>query len=325
MTWTLLHAKLQTLFKQRSLLPKGDRLLIALSGGQDSVCLTQLLIDLQPYWHWQLAIAHCNHGWPMDRGLPDRVRQLAQRWQLPLHITTAIDLPETEAAARHWRYSALSDLAQTHDYSTVVTGHTRSDRAETFLFNLIRGSGSQGLGAMDWARSLTENCRLVRPMLSISRQETGKFCRKLGLDVWDDRANQDLRFARNRLRLTLIPLIKREFNPQIEQSLAQTAEILRAEADYLDRQTQLCYTTACDRDSPRLNRVHLQTLPLALQRRLIKHFWSQWLDPAPNFEKIEAIIQLIDAPQRSRTPSLSQHIFAEVTGDWITLQGIAPH
>lgn len=325
MTWTLLHAKLHALLKQRPLLPKGDRLLIALSGGQDSACLTQLLLDLSFHWQWQLAVAHCDHAWPVDRGLPDLVRQLAQVWQLPLYIATAENLPETEAAARHWRYSVLAELAHNHGYSTLVTGHTLSDRAETFLFNLIRGSGSQGLGALNWERPLAENCRLVRPLLAITRRETGEFCRKQELAVWNDLANQNLRFARNRLRLQLIPLIQQEFNPQIEQSLAQTAEILRAEADYLDRQAQSYYPTVCDLDRPRLNRDAIQLLPLALQRLLIKAFLNHWLDCIPNFEKVEAVVYLIHSPQRSRTPSLSKQIFAEVAGDWIVLKGGSPH
>lgn len=319
MTWTQLQANLHTLLKQRQFLPSKASILIALSGGQDSVCLTQLLIDLQPHWHWQLAIAHCDHQWPSDRGISDQVQSLAQRWNLPFYLQVAENLPETEAAARHWRYHTLAELAHTQGFPLLVTGHTQSDRAETFLYNLFRGSGSDGLPALRWQRELSPTCCLVRPLLSISRTETGNFCHQFNLPIWEDACNQNPRYARNRIRSQILPLLKQAFNPQIEKALAQTSEILRAEVDYLEQQAQLHYFQVCDRNSPRLNRQALKTIPLALQRRIIRHFLQTWSHSAPNFEQIEALVQLIEAPRRSRSSSLPGQFFAEVQQEWIVL------
>ena len=115
------------------LLPKNASLLVALSGGQDSLCLGQLLLDLRPRWGWQLAIAHCDHRWSSDRGLVDHVRKIAEIWQLPVYIATAPPMAETEAKARQWRYQALQTIAQEQGFNYLLTAHTRSDRAETFL------------------------------------------------------------------------------------------------------------------------------------------------------------------------------------------------
>lgn len=319
MTWTQLHSHLHTLLKQRQFLPAKAPILIALSGGQDSVCLTQLLIDLQPHWDWQLAIAHCDHQWPSDRGIRTHVQSLAQQWSLPFYLQVAENLPETEAAARHWRYQALADRAQNQGFPLIVTGHTQSDRAETFLYNLFRGSGSDGLPALRWQRELSPNCCLIRPLLSISRTETGDFCQRFNLPIWEDACNQNPRYARNRIRSEILPLLKQGFNPQIETALAQSSEILRAEVDYLEQQAQLHYFQVCDASSPRLNRQALSRIPLALQRRIIRRFLQTWSLSAPNFDQIEALVRLIDAPQRSRTASLPGDHMAEVQQDWIVL------
>jgi tRNA(Ile)-lysidine synthase len=319
MIWTQLHSQLHTLLKQRQLLPQQASILIALSGGQDSVCLTQLLIDLQPYWHWKLAIAHCDHQWSSDQGISDHVQSLAQKWNLPFYLQIAENLPEAEAAARHWRYQALTELAHQHGFPYLVTGHTQSDRAETFLYNLFRGSGSDGLPALRWQRALSPNCQLVRPLLAIIRSETGEFCQQLNLPIWEDACNQNPRYVRNRIRTQLLPLLKQAFNPQIEKVLAQTAEILRAEVDYLEQQAQSYYPQVCDPNISRLNRRVLKTIPLALQRRIIRHFLEQWSHSAPNFTQIEAVVGLIDAHQRSRSTSLSNKYVAEVHQEWIIL------
>jgi tRNA(Ile)-lysidine synthase len=175
--WTELHARLHRTLRQRQLLPAHQRLLVAVSGGQDSLCLVQLLLDLRAHWHWQLAIAHCNHRWrPDSDDNAAHVQSLAQNWQLPYYSATATDLKATEAAARKWRYEVLTQIAQAQGYSTVVTGHTQSDRAETLIYNLLRGSGMEGLQALAWQRELAPNLGLVRPLLEVTRSETEQFC-----------------------------------------------------------------------------------------------------------------------------------------------------
>ena len=313
--WTSLHTKLHKVLLQRSLLPPKAKVLIAVSGGQDSLCLGKLLLDLRSKWGWQLAIAHCDHQWATDVGIAQRVSQVAQSWELPLYLKTAGDLKETEAAARTWRYQALIEIAQTHEFAYIVTGHTKSDRAETLLYNLVRGAGADGLAALTWQRSLTPEISLVRPILELYRRETLEFCQQFDLPIWFDAVNQSDRYARNRIRGELIPYLQDRFNPQVENSLAQTAEILRADVEYLEIIAQKLLQSVVVENC--LNRSDLRQAPLAIQRRAIRQFLPTIMSRQPNFEQIEAVVSLITAPNKSRTSTLPGGAIAEAAGEWI--------
>lgn len=242
LVWTDLHSRLHRTLKVRSLLPPGQPVLMAISGGQDSLCLGKLLLDLREKWSWQLAIAHCDHRWQGDEGNAEFVQAIAASWQLPYYLVTALaPIPPTEAAARTWRYQQLTELAQQQGFSIVVTGHTASDRAETLLYNLFRGSGADGLQALTWQRALAPGIHLSRPLLTVTRRETAEFCRAIGLTAWDDIHNQNLQYARNRIRQELIPYLQTHLNPQVESALAQTAELLQAEVEYLESEAQRVY------------------------------------------------------------------------------------
>jgi tRNA(Ile)-lysidine synthase len=294
-----LSARLQAHLEHEQLLPQGSKVLMAISGGQDSLCLGQLLLTLQSRWQWQLAVGHCDHGWPADQGIADRVRSVAQTWQVPFYCWNAQNLPETEAAARHWRYQALIEMAQTRGYQYVVTGHTQSDLAETLLYNLIRGAGSEGLSSLRPCRPLAAGIQLVRPILSIDRQSTGQFCQQQQLPVWLDAYNDQSRYARNRIRQNIAEL-STQFHPRVTQHFAQTSQILAAESDYLQELALAAYRSALVAPGI-VDRHAISALPLALQRRVIKLFLQNY---APSFEVIEAIVTLLKAPHNSRSSSL---------------------
>jgi len=347
--WTTLHAHIHRILGQRQLLPRFQRVLVAVSGGQDSLCLAKLLLDLQPKWGWHLAIAHCDHRWRQDsEANANHVEQLAKTWQLLFLGQIADRVLKSEGAAREWRYQALSAIAQQHDYPYIVTGHTASDRAETLLYNLIRGSGADGLQSLTWQRPLTNEVQLVRPLLELTRTQTGTFCQEMQLPVWEDSTNQDLKYARNRIRHNIIPYLQQHFNPQVEQALAQTAELLQAEVQYLEDAAQQLLQQATDQGSRgageqgsrgaeeqrsrgaeenyrspitnRLNRLVLRNAPLALQRRVMRQFLQQALASAPSFDQVEKLTALITSPNRSRTDPFPGGAIAEVDGNWICFQ-----
>ncbi|OCQ94363.1 tRNA lysidine(34) synthetase TilS [Oscillatoriales cyanobacterium USR001] len=328
--WTNLHAQLHKLLLHRQLLPKNQRILVAVSGGQDSLCLIKLLLDLQPKWGWDLAIVHCDHRWRNDsKENADRVAELATNWQVPFYRQIAQEIPKTEAIARQWRYESIAEVAIAHHYPYIVTGHTKSDRAETLLYNLIRGSGAEGLSALTWQRPLIENREttphllLVRPMLEITRTQTGTFCQEQNLPIWEDSTNQDLHYARNRIRNELLPYLQTHFNPQAEQALAQTAELLRADADYLEiAATQLRLQASfshVSKEKYRINRRVLQGTHAALQRRAIRQLLQEILPVAPNFTHIEKIRELITAPNKSQTDPFPGGAIAIVEDPWINI------
>jgi tRNA(Ile)-lysidine synthase len=320
MSWSLLHARVHQTLRQRRLLGKSQRLLVAVSGGQDSLCLMKLLLDLQPKWEWQLAIAHCDHRWLSDVGIADRVLQLANNWKIPCYLkTAATPIEETEAAAREWRYRVLVEVAEERGFDCIATGHTLSDRAETLLYNLVRGAGTDGLSALTWERSLTPEIRLVRPLLDVSRAETLAFCQQFQLPVWEDAMNHNLKYSRNRIRSDLFPYLQTHFNPRVETALAKTAELLRADVECLEASAGQLLELAMTREPMGLNRLRLRGEPLALQRRVMRQFLQRYVDEAPTFEQIEALTNLVDAPNRTRTSPFPGGTIAEVRGDRIVL------
>lgn len=346
-SWTPFHTQLHQTLLHRKILPQNQQILIALSGGQDSLCLTKLLIDLQPKWHWNLGIIHCDHRWRPDSAAnAEHVAQLATAWQLTFYLKTAEQIPQTEATARQWRYQTFLEIALTDHYSHIVTAHTASDRAETLIYNLIRGSGADGLSALTWQRpllnleenpdfntqnspeQLTPQIYLTRPLLNFTRSQTAQFCQSQNLPIWEDSTNQDLHYARNRIRAELLPYLQTHFNPQAEQTLAQTAELLRADVEYLeDLATTLRHQLIPPVHPPSaitpnllpqsLNRHLLRQAPLALQRRVLRQVLTQILPTSPRFEDIEKLTTLLVAPNRSQTDPFPGGIIAYIDHPWL--------
>jgi tRNA(Ile)-lysidine synthase len=351
MAWTPLHVKTHRTIRSRHLFERNQHLLVAVSGGQDSLCLIKLLLDLQQKWEWHLGIAHCDHRWrPDSEANAQHIENLAKNWGISFYLETVEtqerEAIQTEAAAREWRYKVLSAIAQQYNYKYVVTGHTASDRAETLIYNLIRGTGADGLQALTWQRPLVNGIMLVRPLLEITRTETGQFCEDFQLPIWEDSTNQDLKYARNRIRQELIPYLCQNFNPKVESALAQTAELLQAEVEYLEKAAQELREEAMSKEgedavdlstilsvSPyqnvpisscsvplKLNRHVLQKAPLALQRRVIRQVLQQILPISPSFEQIEKLTTLITAPNKSQTDPFPGGATARVEGDWIWIK-----
>ncbi len=319
--WTPLHARLHRTIRVRNLLAKNQAVLVAVSGGQDSLCLIKLLLDLRSRWNWQLAIAHCDHRWRSDsQANADYVSELAKSWDLPFYLSTAEQIPANEAQARQWRYEQFQAIAQQAGYRAIATGHTMSDRAETFLFNLIRGSGADGLQSLSWTRALTPTLKLIRPILELTRSETAEFCHSSALKIWQDETNQDLSYSRNRIRQELLPYLKTHFNPQTEQHFAQTMELLTADVEYLETLASELREKASHNGC--LNRKLLQPVPLSLQRRVVRQFLQQSLNFNPNFEQVEKCVALIEAPSKSRTDPFLKGAIAEVNDNWIQIRHV---
>jgi tRNA(Ile)-lysidine synthase len=325
MAWAALHATIHQTLRQRKLLAKGQSIALAFSAGQDSMCLLQILRDLQPKWGWRVAIAHCNHRWPLDsEANAAHVAQLAQDWNLEHYSFTASRVLKGEAEGRYWRYEILKELAEAEGFSAVLTAHTASDRAETLLYNLLRGSGMDGLQALAWKRPLSDRVQLIRPLLGITRQQTGEFCTQHQLPVWEDGMNADLTYRRNQIRLDLMPQLREKFNPKVETTLARTAEILQAETDYLDQAAQQMLEEVAVLSIPTtilaaLDRKILQKAHLAVQRRVLRIWLQHYLKIQPNFEQVEKVLALVDGNNSDRTDPLTVNIIAEVQHPWLCL------
>ncbi len=328
--WSLAHAKLHTWLRKRILLPDNSRVLMAVSGGQDSLCLARLLLDMQHKWQWSLAIAHCDHRWRTDSAdNAAYVSQLAQQWHVPCWIKVAQTPVESEAAARAWRYEVLAGLARANGYTHVVTGHTASDRAETVLYNLIRGTGLDGLGTLRWERPLDNQqptVNLVRPILAFSRTETEDFCQQQGITPWQDSSNQTLTFRRNRIRQELLPYLKKHFNPQVERSLAQMAETTAMDIQYIETQASELYAQVITQQQAHVWQINcpvIQRAPPALQHRVLRQLLQTALCNPPNFQHVEKLVALLQAPNGTQTDPFPGGVIAQMSKPFILLSALS--
>ncbi len=325
MPWTLFHAQVHQTLRDRKLLPSGAKILVAVSGGQDSLCLAQLLLDLQPLWAWDLSIVHCDHGWRSDSAdNAHHVRSMAQTWELPYYEAVAQGDVSTEAKARNWRYESFLTIADIENHTHIALGHTATDRAETLIYNLARGSGAEGLQALGWSRLIRSDSQvqIIRPLLAVTRTQTGEFCRDRQLSIWYDITNDDLTYSRNRIRQQIIPLLQEALNPQADRHLAQTAELLTADVLFLQEQAEILYGQVVENSGLgqdyKLNRHQLAAAPLALQRRVLRLFCKSVLEFNPTFEQIEDLIMLLPSPQQSQSSTFKGGAIVRVMGDYLT-------
>jgi tRNA(Ile)-lysidine synthase len=230
---TVLARKLAAALDARGAPGRGDHLLVAVSGGPDSTALLAALADVAAARGLRVTAAHVEHGLRGAESTRDAeaARALAVRLGVPLVSRAAPVTPGagTEERARRARYDALAAIAREVDAHFIVTGHTRDDQAETVLLRLVRGAGRRGLGGMRPLRG-----RIFRPLLGATRADVRRFLAERGLPFAVDRANADLRFARNRVRRVLLPLLEAEFNPDVGRALGALADRMRDEDDLLD-------------------------------------------------------------------------------------------
>ncbi len=228
-------------------LPVSDaRVIVAVSGGADSIALLLALDELikSKKLNLKLIVAHLNHrlrGQASDadarwvskfsRGLEHKF--IGGRADVK-KLATGDNL---EQAARRARYDFLKKTANSHKAKLILTAHTMDDQAETVLLNLLRGSGTDGLAGIDPVRKIDSNSNLIlsRPLLGwAKRSDTESYCRARGIDFRVDEMNADEAFARVRVRTQLLPLMK-TFNPKVEEAISRTAEILRDDNAALER------------------------------------------------------------------------------------------
>jgi tRNA(Ile)-lysidine synthase len=213
-----------------SMFARGDRVVVGLSGGPDSVALLHILDSLKDVYSIRLHAAHLEHGLRGAESVEDMefVKALCDSLSVPL-TTKREKVGEiaergglsVEAAARSVRYAFLDDVLKETGFKKVATGHNANDQAETVLINLMRGSGIAGLAGM---KPAVED-RIVRPLIEAKRDEIMTYLEQKGVSFRTDSSNSDTRFERNKVRSVLIPLIEKEFNPAIVDSLARTASV----------------------------------------------------------------------------------------------------
>lgn len=224
------------------LLAAGDLVLIACSGGADSMALAEAAVFEAPRWRepeggLRLGAVIVDHG--LQTGSAEVAAQTAEVLRergLDPVIIRRVEVGRaggTEAAAREARYRAFDEVAAELGARAIALAHTLNDQAETVLLGLARGSGARSMAGM---RSITETEKLtyLRPFLALTRATTESACEGAGIDYWQDPMNDDTGYARVRVRKNVLPLLESELGPGIAEALARTADIAREDSDYLD-------------------------------------------------------------------------------------------
>ena len=269
-----LHQQVRRTIRRHELIPEGARVVVALSGGSDSVALTLLLRDLARHGDFQVAgLAHFNHQLRPTASRDEIFcRGLARRLAMPFFIDTADIRGEAAATrssvedvARRCRYAFLERVAAELAADRIAVGHTQDDQAETFLMKLIRGAGLAGLGGVYPRRGM-----VIRPLLDSSRAELRSFLLDAGETWVDDESNADVANPRNRIRHHVLPELNRTLGGESRPNLARAAAIAREDSELLDElaDTEWDRVVTATPDGLSVEGRVLASLPGSLKRRI---------------------------------------------------------
>ena len=315
MSLDILH-RVEAYIQRERLLTPGDGVVVALSGGPDSVTLFDLLHRLKAKWDLTLYIAHLNHQLrPNAESDAAFVKQIARNDPVYIGKEDVLQRAKNkkqsiEEAARDARRAFLDTVKQKTGANKIALGHTKSDQAETVLLRLVRGAGLTGLGGM---RPISEAC-WIRPLLSFSRSEIEFYVRTRNLQVLRDETNSDPKFLRNRIRTDLIPHLQKAYNPQIEDLLSRLATLLQNDDAHLENIAEQALSEALlYRDNRKfiLDVKRFFGYHISLRRRLIRKvlFALQASAEAARFQAVERILETASTPGRSVqiTPEISAY------------------
>jgi len=303
--------------REQDLISAGDKLVVAVSGGADSVCLLHILAQHRSDLDVVLHAAHLNHQLRGAESDADAgyVSSLTRKLGIPAIIERQ-DVAayhdrkggSLEEAAREVRYGFLARVAKSIGASKVLTGHTCDDHIETVLLHLLRGAGTAGLCGLQLRSALpcsknSSPLEVVRPLLEITRQETVDYCRRHRLAPRSDSSNESLSFFRNRVRLELLPVL-RSYNPGIDRVLIRLADIAGDDISFIEEQASLLWPDLAEKDGDALylDINKMVALPRAIQRQAFRKAVKQLRGNLKDVEAdhIEVMIESLSKPAGKR-------------------------
>lgn len=302
-----LHKQVAQAIRAHRMLERGQKVLVALSGGPDSVAMLSVLQALAPSWNLSLTVVHCNYGLrgAESDGDAQFVSRLCRRMAVPCRVAPlTVALRESgssssfQARAREARYRLFRALAGELGAERVALGHTADDQAETVLLRMLRGAGLRGLAGMPHMREKL----FIRPLLGISRQDILSYLKSTGLSYRTDSSNAKSIYLRNRVRHELVPVLE-SLAPGATRMLARQADILRDDDRVLDAVAARCLTrTILSHESTALilDRAALLRQPAALQRRMLKKA-LQALSPASGTPRSDQLVSLLASLSTTRS------------------------
>jgi tRNA(Ile)-lysidine synthase len=326
---TQLKARVLNTVNRYSMILPGEKVMVGVSGGPDSMALLYLLYDLREELECVLHIAHLDH---MLRGEESRadaayVAEHARKLGLPI-TAEAIDVHEMimpkeslESSARRVRYEFYERVMASVRADKIAQGHNADDQAETVIMRLLRGSGAQGLGGIPPVR----DSKYVRPLIEVSRSEIDEYLQQLQITPRQDLSNLNTVYKRNKIRHRLIPLLEQEYSPNIRHILGQTGDILRAEDELLTalaREAMDSCVQYPDDKTVMMRISDFRGYHLALQRRILRLAIRALTGELKGFDydHISDLLNLALSGTTGSIINLPREVLAEKTYDLLVLR-----
>lgn len=271
-----LVANVRRTIEKYKMLSQGDKIVVGLSGGPDSLCLIHVLLGLCDEYGCSLYAAHLNHMFRGEAADADAefVGRICKAWGIPAFIEV-FDVPayieETglspEEAGREIRYRLFDRVCKEVGANKIAVAHNLNDHVETVLMRFMRGSGIEGLKGIEAVRG-----RIIRPLLETERQDIEEYCSSNSLEPRIDKTNLESVYNRNRIRLELIPYIQKNFNPNIMMAVSRLSGLIRDENDFLESESEARFEKTAEvlEDRVAFDTAELVQLHTALQRRLVR-------------------------------------------------------
>ena len=242
--------KVLSYIKDNKLIESGDKILVALSGGPDSVCLLNILVELKEELNIDIGAAHINHLLRGEDAFKDEeyVVEICKEMEIPCFVTR-VDINKyskehklsSELAGRQVRYEFFEEIIKKEGFKKIATAHNANDQAETILFRLMRGTGLEGLGGIKASR----DNKIIRPILCLSRQEVERYIELKKLKPRIDKTNFEKIYNRNKIRLDILPYMKENFNEDIIQTLNRMSVLLQKDNNFLEKLALNSYKKYC--------------------------------------------------------------------------------
>lgn len=323
--------------KHRMLKP-GQSVLVACSGGPDSICMLHALFRVRRLFRIKLAVFHFDHRLRPGSGDDAAyVRRQAARLALPFFLRAAEDSPgpgqSIEAWARLARYAALTSVATETTADVAALGHTLDDQAETVLLGLVRGGGIDAVAGMPPAGKLPPlGITAIRPLIETTREEVLSFCRGLRVRPREDPTNRDRRFLRNRIRKEALPFLERTLDRNLKATLVRTAEHVRADAAYLEALASEASrkTVLVGDDEIRLDARALSATPPVMAARIVRQalrlagaaLGGEW-EHEVSSAHVRAILDLVEG-RSGRRVDLSGPLLAVRNKEYVLVSRASP-
>ena len=325
-----IERKVRETISRYELINQNDQIILAVSGGPDSVCLLHVLQAMANDLTLGLVVAHFDHGLrPLDDANETAfVHALAQSMNLPFETAKASQLKKKgngslQERAREVRYAFLERIRSQHGAQKIALGHNANDQGETVIMRLLRGTGPLGLTGIPPKR---EN-RIIRPLIHLTREEILSYLKEQGLSFKSDRSNLDQTYLRNKIRISLMPLLH-EYQPRLIEHLSHMADILREEGDYLDKEAHrwISREGSISEGQTSIPIQPLRLLPKAMRYRIIRRLL---MDVRRNLRRINwnhvtASDNLIMSERPQGTLNLPRGIVVRKTYDTLVIGKESP-